>query len=123
MLRYTAPTMRPATLASLTLTFALTSLASAQAQAPSTRVELHCEAVYLPARSTWPRTVELEHNQRRLTAVRIDGLPVYTFNVQGNVIITALDNERIQIDVAQLSWRSDFRGLAQSQGRCERTTP
>ena len=85
-------------------------------------VQLLCEAVYLPGHNSWQRTVELEHNQRRLTVVRVEGLPVYTFNVQGTVIITAVDNERIQIDVAQQTWRSDFRGLAQSQGRCERKT-
>ena len=31
-----------------------------------------------------------------------------------------MDIERIQIDTAAQTWHSDFRGLAQSQGRCER---
>ena len=52
--------------------------------------------------------------------MQIDGVPVYTFNVQGTVILTALDNERIQIDTAAQTWTSDFRGLASAQGRCER---
>ena len=83
-------------------------------------VDLLCDAVYLPARSSWVRAVRISHDDRRVQAVTIDGLPVYTFNVQGTTVLTALDNERIQIDLAQQSWRSDFRGLATSEGRCER---
>ena len=60
------------------------------------------------------------HPQASLPGATVDGLPVYTFAVRGNTILTALDNERIQIDVARLAWQSDFRGLASSQGRCER---
>ena len=40
--------------------------------------------------------------------------------VYETVLLTALDNERIQLDTASLTWRSDFRGQATSQGRCER---
>lgn len=87
--------------------------------APQT-VTLQCEAVYQPARSTWTRVVDIDMDERRILAVRIDGVPVYTFAVRDTWILTALDNERIQIDVAAAQWRSDFRGLAQSQGRCER---
>jgi len=84
-------------------------------------VRLLCEAVYLPARAVWSRAVEFEHDDQVLTVVRIDGVPVHTFAVEGTLVMTALDNERIQIDVARQTWHSDFRGLAQSQGRCERT--
>jgi hypothetical protein len=87
--------------------------------APQT-VTLQCEAVYQPARSTWTRVVDIDMDDRRILAVRIDGVPVYTFAVRDTWILTALDNERIQIDAAAGQWRSDFRGLAQSQGRCER---
>lgn len=83
------------------------------------RVTLVCEAVYLPARSSWARTVRITFDDRRVQAVAIDGLPVYSFNVQGTTVLTALDNERIQIDTAALTWSSDFRGQATSQGRCE----
>ena len=94
--------------------------AVATAPAAVTHVDLLCDAVYLPARSSWVRTVRISHDDRRVQSVAIDGLPVYTFNVQGTTVLTALDNERIQIDLAQQSWRSDFRGLATSEGRCER---
>ena len=95
---------------------------SVQAAAPARHhVALVCEAVYLPARSTWSRQVEIDYDQRKVTAVRIDGVTVYSFSVTGTGILTAVDNERIQIDAAAPSWQSDFRGLAQSQGHCERT--
>jgi hypothetical protein len=79
-----------------------------------------CEAVYLPARSTWVRNVEIEHDERRVRVLHIDGVAVYSFTVEGTVIRTALDNERIVLDAASGQWQSDFRGLAQGQGRCER---
>lgn len=79
-----------------------------------------CEAVYLPARSTWVRSVEIDHDARRVLALRVDGVPVYSFAVDGTTIRTALDNERITLDTAGGQWQSDFRGLAQAQGRCER---
>lgn len=84
------------------------------------QVDLLCDAVYLPARSSWARTVRITFDDRRVQAVAIDGLPVYSFNVQGTTVLTALDNERIQIDTAALTWSSDFRGQATAQGRCER---
>ncbi|MCB4362880.1 hypothetical protein KIH07_04000 [Hydrogenophaga taeniospiralis] len=109
------------------------ALALAGAQAPASaagplerpgadaqRVGLVCEAVYLPARAPWVRTVDIGYDQRRVRSVHIDGIPVYTFTVQGTLILTALDNERIQIDTATQTWTSDFRGLATAQGRCER---
>jgi len=95
-----------------------TVLAGAQPAPASTT--LVCEAVYLPARTTWTRTVAIGYDQRRVRSVHIDGVPVYTFAVRETVILTALDNERIQIDTASQTWTSDFRGLATAQGRCER---
>jgi hypothetical protein len=83
-------------------------------------VEWVCEAVYLPARTAWTRRVEVVHDDQRLRAVRIDGVAVHRFSVVGNVILTSLDSERIQIDTAAPSWRSDLRGLSSAQGRCER---
>jgi hypothetical protein len=83
-------------------------------------VRYRCEAVYLPARSTWVRSVEIEHDARRIRALRVDGVPVYSFAVDGTTIRTALDNERIVLDTARGQWQSDFRNLAQAQGRCER---
>ena len=83
-------------------------------------LSLQCEAAYLPARTTWPRRVEIGFDQRRVRTVHIDGVPVHTFSIRGTVILTALDNERIQIDTARQTWTSDFRGLATAKGRCER---
>lgn len=87
---------------------------------PDAEVTLVCEAVYLPARTTWTRTVAIGYDRKRVNTVRIDGVPVYTFTVSGTTILTAIDNERIQIDTAAQSWTSDFRGQATGAGRCER---
>ncbi|MDZ4396850.1 hypothetical protein [Hydrogenophaga sp.] len=101
-------------------------VATAQNKAPSrpatqtSEVTLVCEAVYLPARTTWTRTVGIAYDKKRVRAVQIDGVPVYTFAIQEAVILTAVDNERIQIDTAAQIWSSDFRGQATAQGRCER---
>lgn len=84
------------------------------------QVRYRCEAVYLPARSTWVRSVEIEYDDRRIRVLRIDGVAVYSFSVDGTVIHTALDNERISLDTASGQWKSDFRGQAQGRGRCER---
>lgn len=84
------------------------------------QVVLSCEAVYLPARSTWVREVRFTLGERRIRGVEIDGVPVYSFSVFDTVLLTALDNERIQLDTATLTWRSDFRGQATSEGRCTR---
>ncbi|HEY9094773.1 MAG TPA: hypothetical protein VIN35_03440, partial [Hydrogenophaga sp.] len=62
---------------------------------------------------------ELVGHGERLSEVRIDGQRVYTFSVRGAVVLTSQDNERIQIDMAQRQWTSDFRGQANGQGRCE----
>lgn len=93
--------------------------ALADGPAPA-QVVLSCEAVYLPARSTWVREVRFTLDERRIRGVEIDGVPVYSFSVYEALLLTALDNERIQLDTATLTWRSDFRGQATSEGRCER---
>jgi hypothetical protein len=87
---------------------------------PPSEVTLVCEAVYQPARTTWTRTVRIGYDKQRVRSVHIDGVPVYTFTVQDTVILTAIDNERIQLDTASQTWTSDFRGQATAQGRCER---
>lgn len=95
---------------------------SAWAAAPpqAAHVDLVCDAVYQPARSNWLRRVRITYDDRRVQSVTIDGLPVFSFNVKGATVYTALDNERIRIDLAQQTWSSDFRGHATAQGRCER---
>ena len=64
--------------------------------------------------------MRITYDNQRVRSVAIDGLPVYSFNVQGATLLTALDNERIQINLASLVWTSDLRGLASAQGRCDR---
>ena len=101
------------------LALAALTVATAYAEpAPGEQVVLSCEAVYLPARSTWVREVRFTLDERRIRGVEIDGVPVYSFSVFETVLLTALDNERIQLDTATLTWRSDFRGQATSEGRC-----
>jgi hypothetical protein len=112
----------------ITATFLTAAAPLAMAQKPpsakpagqATEVTLVCEAVYMPARTSWTRTVGISYDKKRVRAVHIDGVPVYTFAIQETVILTAVDNERIQIDTAAQSWSSDFRGQATAQGRCER---
>jgi len=87
------------------------------------RTALRCEPVYMPARSTWVREVELVGNGGRLNEVRIDGQKVYAFSVRDTTVLTSMDNERIEIDFGERTWRSDFRGLSTGQGRCELTAP
>ena len=93
---------------------------AAKSAAQAEQLTLVCEAVYLPARTTWTRTVNIGYDKKRVRSVQIDGVPVYTFAIQETVILTAVDNERIQIDTAAQTWSSDFRGQATAMGRCER---
>ncbi len=102
------------------LVLAVGLLLALAAGAAVQKVSYRCEVVYLPTRNTWVRTVEFTHDGRQLRAVTIDGVPTHRFAVGGTTVHTAVDNERIVFDTGALSWRSDFRGLAQGQGRCER---
>ena len=77
-----------------------------------------CQAFYLPARSIWPRVIAVDYDGSVVRDIRIDGVAVYTFNVTDTSLMTAVDGERIQFDVAALSWTSDLRGMVSSAGRC-----
>jgi len=90
----------------------------APAAKPPRETRLLCNVVYQPAGSAWLREVVLVDSGKALQAIRIDGVPVYTFMRQGSVIRTALDNERIELDLDRPGWASDFRGLAQGMGHC-----
>lgn len=114
--------LKPA-LAAVATVLTLTSVGAFAAVSASERTVLRCEPVYLPSRAVWPREVELLGKAGRLAEVRIDGLPVYSFAVDGTLIMTSLDNERIQIDFEDRTWRSDFRGQATSQGLCDLVDP
>lgn len=93
--------------------------ASAAVAAPG-RLLLTCNPFYLPARSIWPRKVAIEIDADGVRSVEIDGVAVYTFSVNGTVVLTAVDGERIQIDIEALTWSSDLRGLASGRGGCAR---
>ena len=80
-----------------------------------------CAAFYLPTRSIWNRQVDIRYQNSLPVSVHIDGLPVYAFSMAGPVVMTAIDNERIQIHTQALLWTSDFRGVASSQGTCLET--
>ena len=91
-----------------------------QANARAGIVSLLCHPFYLPARSIWPRTVSIELDADGVRAIEIDGVAVYTFNIKGTVILTAVDGERIQIDMEALTWSSDLRGIVSGRGSCTR---
>jgi hypothetical protein len=104
------------------LVWALLAAVSGPVVAAPQRVTLVCDAVYLPARSSWTRTVDIAYDNQRVRSVEIDGVAVYTFAIAGTLILTSQDNERIRIDTAAQTWSSDFRGLATAEGRCERVS-
>lgn len=97
------------------------SASPVQAPQPSGR-EMTCAVVYMPERRTWPRRVSIRWQGERLLGLRIDGQQPYSYSVEGTVLATALDNERILLDLASMEWASDFRGLASGRGRCEWVT-
>jgi hypothetical protein len=107
-------------MAATALLLAQTAAISAEPPAPTGRSisTWTCQAFYLPARSIWQRTVAIDYDGAVVRTVLIDGVAVYTFNVTGSTLMTAVDGERIQFDVAALTWTSDLRGLVSSSGRC-----
>ena len=86
--------------------------------APSA-VVLSCAVAYMPQRSTWVREGRIDWDSKAIRRVRIDGLEPHGFSLVPNGVMTAVDNERIQIDLSTRQWQSDFRGHASGQGRCE----
>jgi len=96
---------------------------ASQAQAAPQTLTLSCAVAYMPARSTWVRKVQMVWDGDTLSSVRIDGLTPHSFSVDTQTIATAIDNERIQIDLRLSQWTSDFRGLASGQGRCDTEAP
>ena len=112
--------MRWTGLLSLVLAIATSSLVGNTFAIASTvkNKQFICAAFYLPTRNIWNRLIDIRFQGSRVLAVQIDGLPVYAFSLDGHVILTAIDNERIQIDTQAMLWASDFRGMATSQGQC-----
>jgi hypothetical protein len=86
--------------------------------APSS-VVLSCAVVYMPQRSTWVREVRIDWDRKAIRSLRIDGVEPHGFSPIPQGVMTAVDNERIQIDLVTRQWQSDFRGHATGQGRCE----
>lgn len=98
-------------------------LCASAVHAATQTVTLSCAVAYMPARSTWVREVQIDWDRKTIRAVRIDGLVPYSYSVNPQGVSTAIDNERIQIDLTQAQWSSDFRGLATGRGRCELAIP
>lgn len=96
----------------------LAATATATASKPVRETRLLCRVLYQPGDNLWVREVVLADRRKTLQAVRVDGVPVYSFTRQGSLIRTALDNERIEIDLGRPGWASDFRGLATGLGTC-----
>ena len=86
--------------------------------APSS-VVLLCAVVYMPQRSTWVREVRIDWDRKAIRNLRVDGVEPHGFSLIPRGVMTAVDNERIQIDLSTRQWQSDFRGHATGQGRCE----
>src|SRR5690606_12494105 len=74
--------VKPCPLAAALLAALALSSGAARADGPApAHVVLSCEAVYLPARSTWTREVRFTLDERRIRGVEVDGVPVYSFSV------------------------------------------
>ncbi len=102
------------------VSFAALSLAAiGPAVAAPSKVVLSCAVAYLPQRSTWVREVRIDWDKKAIRSLQIDGLQPHGFSLIPQGVMTAVDNERIQIDLVTRQWQSDFRGHATGQGRCE----
>jgi hypothetical protein len=99
------------------VTLSLAALGPAVA-APSS-VVLRCAVAYMPQRSTWVREVRIDWDKKAIRSLHIDGVQPHGFSPIPQGVMTAVDNERIQIDLVTRQWQSDFRGHASGQGRCE----
>jgi hypothetical protein len=77
-----------------------------------------CRVLYEPSRALWVRELELDYDSKAFQALRIDGVKAHGFSVDGALISTHLDNERIYLDLSIPSWKSEFREAAQGQGVC-----
>lgn len=64
------------------------------------------------------RELEIDYDSKAFQVLRIDGVRVHGFSVDGAGIVTHLDNERIFLDLSVPSWKSQFREAAQGQGVC-----
>jgi len=103
-----------------TLGWAVLSLSAlSPAVAAPSSVVLSCAVAYLPQRSTWVREVRIDWDKKAIRSLQIDGLQPHGFSLIPHGVMTAVDNERIQIDLVTRQWQSDFRGHATGQGRCE----
>lgn len=103
----------------MVLCLGLCWVALGPAMAAPSSVVLSCAVAYLPQRSTWVREVRIDWDPKAVRRLRIDGVEPHGFSLVPDGVMTAVDNERIQIDLRTRQWQSDFRGHATGQGRCE----
>lgn len=104
----------------LALLPAVGTVCAAFAATPSEiqRLHLSCTIFYTPQRTHWQRELEISHDGRQVLSLRIDGQSPYTHSLRGRVLLTAVDNERIRVDLERGQWESDFRGQATGEGLC-----
>jgi hypothetical protein len=86
---------------------------------------LDCRVQYQKDGDLWHRSVALIYEQKRLITVKIDGQPVYTFQLSGTSVMTSVDSERIRIefDKNKTTWQSNLRGLNFGSGLCVKSSP
>jgi hypothetical protein len=91
---------------------------SAQQQA----IQLDCRVQYKQDGEVGLRPVTLTYaaQGKKLKAISIDGQDVHSFTVNGLVILTSVDSERIQIEFSgnRTLWRSNFRDRDFGTGEC-----
>lgn len=83
-------------------------------------IALDCRVQYQKDGELGHRSVNLDYQKNKLSAIRIDGQPVYTFKLVDKTIVTSVDSERIQIEFQsnQTVWRSNFRDRDFGTGVC-----
>ena len=88
-------------------------------------VSLDCRVQYQKNGELGHRSVDLDYQKKTLTTVKIDGQPVYTFNLVGKTLVTSVDSERIQIEFTtnQTVWRSNLRDRDFGTGLCVKSSP
>ena len=84
-----------------------------------------CRVQYQKNGELGHRSVNLDYQKNTLLTVKIDGQPVYKFNLVGKTITTSVDSERIQIEFQtnQTVWRSNFRDRDFGTGLCVKSSP
>jgi hypothetical protein len=83
-------------------------------------ISLDCRVQYQKDGELWHRAVALDYDQKKLISVKVDGQPVYTFNLVGTTIVTSVDSERVRLEFEKnkTTWRSSLRDMSFGSGAC-----